>query len=210
MAYRNTITVNIREMGAVKNSCLANTRKAAAPDIPVKYNTAWEAEQNTTLHAGTPPGGVWVPVFFSYYATIRGEYKNWGHVGWYKDGAFYSDGVKFASIADYQAHHSPRYVGWGESLNGVQVVEYVPDPKPAAKKAAAKRLYFAPIGQTVTFYKESGGTFAMKIKDASYNWNVLEDHGNYVVVSSASAGGRCRVYLKYTATGKPIPGRYIK
>lgn len=100
---------------------------------------------------------------------------------------------------------------WNASLNNYldyrRVIADTNNPTPGA---TGKRLYFDPIGQTATFYKEKGGTFAMKIRDKSYNWAVLKDEGNRVLVSSASAGGRCWVYMKYTATGKLIPGRYLK
>ena len=207
MSWKQDRAVIISQMGTTKGGCLRNTRIAASPDIPAKYQTAWEAEQHCILHPGTPPGGVWTPAFFSYYASIGGVYKNWGHVGWHApDGSFYSDGVRYASIDAYMASHAPKYVGWGESLNDVRVVEWVADPAPST----GQRLYFDPIGQTATFYKVSGGTFAMKIKDASYNWRVLENQGNRVRVNSASAGGDCWVYLKYTSSGNAIPGRYVK
>lgn len=125
---KNTVTIIISQMGTTKGNCLGNSRIAASPDIPAKYKTAWEAEQHCILHAGAPPLGVWTPAFFSYYATINGVYKNWGHVGWHSpDGKFYSDGVVYASISAYEAHHAPHYVGWGELLNDVRVVQYVAD-----------------------------------------------------------------------------------
>ena len=123
----------------------------------------------------------------------------------------------------YQALEQNGYDGSGNGLDG-NAIRYrnisksrilgvlrpkVTAPKPAPKPTG-KRLYFSPIGQTATFFRIGGGTFSMKIKNASYNWRVLENLGNKVRVSSASAGGDCWVYLKYSATGKTIPGRYIK
>jgi murein DD-endopeptidase MepM/ murein hydrolase activator NlpD len=82
-------------------------------------------------------------------------------------------------------------------------------PKPAPAPSTGKRIYFTPIGQTATFYKNSGGTFPMKIKDASYNWAVLAEGDRWVEVTSASAGGRGKLYL-IDKNGKTIPGRYVK
>jgi hypothetical protein len=91
----------------------------------------------------------------------------------------------------------------------LKLVEEANKPKPST----GKRLHFDPIGQTATFYPVKGGTFPMKIKDASYNWLVLEDQGHRVKVNSASAGGDCWVYIIYQTganKGKKIPGRYVK
>lgn len=85
-----------------------------------------------------------------------------------------------------------------------------PQPTPPS---SGKRLYFDPIGQTATFYKVSGGTFPMVIKDASYNWSVLEDQGYRVKVNSKSAGGDCWVYIIYQTgaqKGQRIPGRSVR
>lgn len=96
------------------------------------------------------------------------------------------------------------------SFNFLSPADLLFSKQPETKSNTGYRLYFDPIGQVATFYPIKGGTFSMKIKDPSYNWNVLKNEGNRVLVNSASAGGDCWVYLKYTATGNLIPGRYIK
>jgi hypothetical protein len=194
MTYKQVKPFNQDIAGSLAGSCLANTRKGYG--IASKYPNAWAAWLNTQQHTGKPPEGLDVPVFFWY---INGSN---GHIGVrLANGKFWSDGDIYASIAAYEAVKKPDYVGWGESINGVSVLERVAE--------AGQRLYFDPIGQTATFYPVKGGTFAMKIKDASYNWSVLENQGNRVRVNSASAGGDCWVYLKYTNTGSTIPGRYV-
>lgn len=95
-------------------------------------------------------------------------------------------------------------------IAGILRIKTTSPPSTPTPSSTGKRVYFDPIGQVATFYKVSGGTFAMKIKDSSYNWNVIKDEGNRVLVYSASAGGNCWVYMKYTATGNAIPGRYVK
>lgn len=199
MSWKQDKPFNRATAGTTPGSCLANTRKGFG--IASKYPCAWQAWEHTQQHTGDAPMGVDVPVFFEYID------ENNGHIGVrLANGQFWSDGHIYDSIASYEANHVPRYVGWGESVNDVRVIEYVADPAPSS----GQRLYFDPIGQTATFYRVGGGTFAMKIKDASYNWHVIENQGNRVLVNSASAGGDCWVYLKYTNTGNTIPGRYVK
>lgn len=209
MAWKQVRNWNESKGGRVVNSCLANTRKGF--DIAPHYGTAWQAWNGTQKHTARDyPAGVYTPIYFSYTTTIGGKKENYGHIGTrYPDGTFWTDGRKFSSVEEYERQKAPKFVGWGESINGVRVIQWIDEPKPAPA-ATGKRLYFTPIGQTATFYPVRGGTFAMKIKDASYNWNIIENQGNRVKVYSASAGGDCWVYLTYTATGKPIPGRYIK
>lgn len=108
--------------GNVPNFCLANVCKGYS--IPNKYNSAWEAWLNTEQHTDAIPAGLDIPVFFSYTATIDGINKNWGHIGVrLKDGRFWSDGRIFPSIQSYESNHSPRYVGWGESINNITILE---------------------------------------------------------------------------------------
>jgi murein DD-endopeptidase MepM/ murein hydrolase activator NlpD len=104
---------------------------------------------------------------------------------------------------------------WNASINNYFDPEVLVTQaaKPQTASASGRRLYFSPIGQTATFYPVKGGTFPMKIKDSSYNWNVLEDQGYRVKVNSASAGGDCWVYIIYqngADKGKTIPGRTVK
>lgn len=116
------IPFDIAKGGTTANFCLANVCKGYA--IPNRFASAWEAWLNTEQHSDTPPMGLDVPVFFSYTATIDGINKNWGHIGVrLKDGRFWSDGTIYSSIAAYQANHSPRYVGWGESVNERQIIK---------------------------------------------------------------------------------------
>lgn len=107
--------------GKTKNMCLANVR--AGYQIKNILPDAWTAWEQTEQHTDTPPKGVDVPIFFSYIATIDGVRKNWGHIGvQLKNGKFWSDGITYANIAAYTANHSPKYVGWGESVNNETVI----------------------------------------------------------------------------------------
>lgn len=208
--WKQARTVNISQMGKRSGYCLVNTRVGGVPDIPSKYQTAHEAQLHTTLHPGTPPSGVWVPVFFDFYATIDGVYKNWGHVGWYKDGVFYSDGVRYASIAAYEAHHAPRYRGWGETLNGVRIIEWVADPVPAPSVPASGTLHLDKGTITSTFDHNGNKVGSIYARDDTYDYVIRGHNGNRVIVNSASGGGNgVEIALTYLAGGV-IPGRHIK
>jgi hypothetical protein len=167
-----------------------------------KYPNAWSAWQHTQQHFGTPPSGVDVPVFFSYIDAAH------GHIGVrLANGTFWSDGNTYESIADYQKRHTPRYVGWGESINDQRVLEVVASPPPAPSSGQTLHLN---KGTDTTFYRVTGGTFVIHAKDDSYDYHILENRGNEVRVNSASGGGNGWIYLKYSNTGATIPGRYIK
>jgi len=102
--------------GTAPNWCLANVVKGYS--ISNRYGDAWKAWQETEQHTDQPPTGLDVPVFFSYFATIDGQYKNWGHIGVrLSSGKFWSDGKVYNTIKDYTDRYAPKYVGWGESVN---------------------------------------------------------------------------------------------
>ena len=106
----------------IKNLCLGNVQSGFS--IPGKYPTAWQAWLHTQQHTDAIPTGVDVPVFFSYTANIDGVTDNYGHIGVrLADGRFWSDGNVYASIEAYTSTHSPKYVGWGESVNDVAVIK---------------------------------------------------------------------------------------
>lgn len=122
---------------------------------------------------------------------------------------------KTGQVTGPHLHCDARTKGtaWNASLSNYrdprQVVENA--NKPNYPAPGGKRLYFTPTGQTATFYKVKGGTFAMKNINSS--WRVLEDQGYRVRVNSASAGGDCWVYMIWQTgaqKGQKIPGRYIK
>lgn len=118
---------NQSQGGTTPNLCLANVTRGYG--IPNKYASAWEAWEHTQQHAGDAPAGLDVPVYFSYTATIDGINKNWGHIGVrLANGQFWSDGKVYASIQAYTASHSPKYAGWGESVNDVKVIQESEEP----------------------------------------------------------------------------------
>lgn len=111
--------------GTTPNMCLANV--TAGYGIPNKYGSAWEAWENTQQHPdNNVPTGLDVPLYYSYTATIDGVTQNYGHINVrLANGTVWSDGNIYANIAAYEANHTPKFVGWGESVNGIAVIKQV-------------------------------------------------------------------------------------
>ncbi len=122
MGYQQIKPFNQAQAGTRPNWCLDNVTKGYG--IKNYYDSAWEAWKHTEQHSGDAPMGLDVPVYFSYSATIDGEYRNWGHIGVrLANGKFWSDGKIYNSVSEYTTSHSPKYVGWGESVNNVKVIK---------------------------------------------------------------------------------------
>jgi len=108
--------------GTTPNLCLANV--CLGYGIPNKYGSAWEAAEHTQQHTDPVPAGLDVPLYYSYTATIDGVTANYGHINVrLANGTVWSDGNIYASIDAYLANHTPKYVGWGESINDVKIIE---------------------------------------------------------------------------------------
>lgn len=190
--YKQLRAFNQSLAGKVKGSCLANTRKGFS--ILAKYPSAWSAWMHTPQHTGTPPSGVEVPVFFSY----KGEDN--GHVGvQLSNGKFWSDGNIYDSIAAYEANHSPRYVGWSESIDGVQVLQYYVLPQifhytnyvPA--NAVGRRVYLSARCKTWRVYKPGTRTHVGTLLPAangglSYIVRGIDTLPNRVLIQSGTFG----------------------
>lgn len=121
--YQQIRGFNQNAAGKVVGLCLANVRQGYG--IPAKYADAWQAWENTDQHTGTPPSGVAVPLFYSWDGPSNGHVN----VG-LGNGQVWSDGVVYASIADFEATHTPKYVGWSTSIDGDAVVQAAPAPAP--------------------------------------------------------------------------------
>jgi hypothetical protein len=108
---------------------------------PVKYASAWDAWQATTLKhsvAENIPDNVAVVVWFSHWGSYGQplRYDNWGHVvSWVPGRGYLSSpgrGVGqqwFATIGEVERFFNAGYVGWSEDINGLQVASFsdVPD-----------------------------------------------------------------------------------
>lgn len=153
MNYQQVKSFNQNLAGKVVGDCLANSRKGFG--VAAKYPDAWDAWENTDHQTSALPVGVAVPAFFSYDGPTN------GHVGVsLGNGQFWSDGVVYASIAAFEATHTPRYVGWSTSIDGVQVVKPVTTP--------------VPLAHTITL-PASSGLWHLYKPGGPYNPNVPSD-----------------------------------
>ncbi len=116
------VPFDVNKAGTTPNMCLDNVRRGYG--IPAKYGSAWEAWLHTQQHPDRNiPMGLAVPLYYSYTATIDGVTDNFGHINTLlPDGRVWSDGKYYANLDAYLANHTPKYVGWGESVNDVKVI----------------------------------------------------------------------------------------
>lgn len=130
MPWKQTRHFDTSKGGTVKYMCLSNSRKGY--EIAARYETASIAWRNTVQHTGAIPAGLAVPVFWDWYGTLEGKYDNYGHVAVrLPDGRIWTDGRYYSSVDELNRLYlsgKGKYLGWGETLNGVRVVEYVADP----------------------------------------------------------------------------------
>lgn len=133
--WKQVRNFNLSKMGTKPGYCLQNVRLAF--DIPPKYadaKEAMEANRNAgTLHdISTLPDTLAVPVFVDTPSVNE-------HIEVSDNKTFYSDGKKLDNPM------SQKFFGWGETLNGVRIVEWIddpvpvpPDPEPEPKEESIK------------------------------------------------------------------------
>lgn len=108
---------DLNRMGNTPGWCLQNTREGFGIATGHFGSARLDMESqiaNGTLHAGTPPSDISVPI---YYDNSIPE----GHVCVWDHGRVYSDKVQYANINAVDS----GYAGWGELCDGTRVVEKV-------------------------------------------------------------------------------------
>lgn len=118
MGWRQVKPFNQSAAGTKSGYCLQNVRLGYG--IAAKYPNAIGAWNATQQHRDRNiPAGVDVPLFYSY--------KEDGHVNVrLADGRVWSDGNIYSSLSAYESTHpAVKYLGWGESINDVRIIEYV-------------------------------------------------------------------------------------
>ncbi len=130
MAWKQVKAFDINKMGKRSGYCLANVRQGYG--IAPKFADAkadMEANKAAgTLHdISTLPQDVAVPV----YIDVSSPYE---HIMVADHGTFYSDGKKLTSLG------SLKVFGWGETVNGVRVVEQVADPVKKSNEEIAEEV----------------------------------------------------------------------
>jgi hypothetical protein len=115
--YEQIESFNQSKAGKVAGMCEQNVRLGYGITV-AKYKDAWANWEATDQHTEAIPTGVDAPCFFSYNGPSN------GHIGVHLAiGKFWSDGVIYDSIAAFNENHTPIYVGWSTSVDGVKVIE---------------------------------------------------------------------------------------
>ncbi len=130
--WRQVRGFNTAIAGTTKYLCLANVRKGYG--IAAKHAYALLDWQNNIQHKDRNfPAGVAVPVYFNWTGTVSGVRKNYGHIAVrLPDGRVWTDGRHYGNVdimmSAYLSSGGPSYLGWGELVNNVRVVEYLNTP----------------------------------------------------------------------------------
>lgn len=208
MGYRQIKGFNQARAGKIMGYCLQNVRLGY--DIGAKYKNAITAWQHTQQHTDRDiPAGVDVPLFYTY--------KTDGHINVrLADGRVWSDGTIYKDLAAYEAHATAAtYLGWGESVNDVRVIEFTPDPAPAPSPifslpAVNQVIQLLPVDTRTTFKAGTAQVVGqIKVVDDSYLYTVRGHdpvYKNRVLINSASAGGNGVSLALYYLSGTRIPG----
>lgn len=152
MAWQQKEQFILARMGKTPGMCLKNVRIAFDPEIPPLYYDAKEAmlanKNAGTLHdISTLPDNVAVPVFVDTSSVYE-------HVEVADHGVFYSDGKKLVNP------YTQKFFGWGETLNDVRIVEFVPDPAPEPPAPEP-----TPEPEKVWYTYKPGDTFGQVLKN---------------------------------------------
>lgn len=175
MGWKQVRTFAPSKMGTKEGWCLYNCRIAFTPEVPPKYadaKAAMLANKNAgTLHPiGTHPTNCAVPVF----ADTPSAYE---HVMIWDGEKLYSDG-KVVNPNGF------TWFGWGETLNDVQIVEYVEEPQPAPTPAPEPEFKVGDIvvpTRLVDYY----GTPLVQYDDT---YTITEINGDRAVLSAPRDG----------------------
>lgn len=162
MAWEQERAFNLSKMGTRVNYCLQNVRLAY--DIPPKYadaKAAMIANRNAgTLHdISTVPTNCAVPVF----TDTSSPYE---HIMVCDHGTYYSDGKRLSSV------NGLKFFGWGETLNGVRIVKWVEDPKPAP--APAKKSNEEIADEVIAGKWGNGQERKDRLAAAGYDWGAVQ------------------------------------
>lgn len=123
MTYKQLKQFNQATAGTTHGMCLQNVRLGF--QIPPRYNSAWEAWAGTEQHPDRNiPTGVDVPLFYDFTDSAGNRY---GHINVrLANGQVWNDGRVFPDLPSFEKFWSNvKYVGWGESVNKVKVIEGV-------------------------------------------------------------------------------------
>lgn len=199
--WRQTRDFDPAKAGQTKGWCLQNVRLGYG--IPPKYTNAIGAWNNTQQHKNKSiPLGVEVPLYYTYRTD--------GHINVrLSDGRIWNDGEYYAHLDHYlSTHSSVGYLGWGESVNNVRVIEELPDPV----------LNMPPIGSTIQLLPiDTRSTFKAGTTIKAGTLNVTNNtfyyvvrgydpkYPNRVLINSSTAGGNSVALALYFTNGAIVP-----
>ena len=106
---------DIANMGSELGMCLQNTRLGfgiTTPTFPTARADMNSQIANGTLHSGTPPVDISVPIYYNNNLDA-------GHIAVWDRGVVYSDKRLYGSIDAVDG----GYTGWGELCDGARVVQ---------------------------------------------------------------------------------------
>lgn len=153
MSYKQVRAFDPKKAGSKVGYCLQNVRLGFG--IAAKYANAITAWNNAQGHKDRNiPTGIDVPLFYSF--------KSDGHVNVrLANGKVWSDGNLYANLQDYTSKHpAVSYLGWGEILNGVRVIQAVAAPvvkkTPILVKTGTWNVRTAPDGRVTGSYVTGG------------------------------------------------------
>lgn len=172
MAYRQLVNFSPSKMGKKKGWCLQNCRLGfgvAAKHASAKADMEANRSAGTLHDIATLPVNVAVPV----YIDSMSKYE---HVIVADHGVYYSDGYRLSSLSGLKSF------GWGEMIEGVRVVEAVPDATVIADNSVlGARGYLrkgdnaVSVGKICDFYAKWFWGYFCKSYRAAY----AQLHGNY-------------------------------
>ena len=114
--WQQVLDFVLANMGTTQGLCLQNTRLGFGIQTGTFPTARADMESqiaNGTLHAGTPPADIAVPIYYSNFEIVQA-----GHVAVWDHGTVYSDGAYYPSIEAVTSN----YTGWGELCDGTRVV----------------------------------------------------------------------------------------
>lgn len=121
MTWKQVKPFNPSKGGTKSGYCLQNVRLGFG--VAPLYDDAWTAWNNTEQHPNRiTPENVDVPLYYDYTDSDGNRY---GHINVrLADGRVWNDGRLHPSLPAFEkTWANVKYVGWGESVNGVRVIE---------------------------------------------------------------------------------------
>nr|DAK50495.1 MAG TPA: hypothetical protein [Caudoviricetes sp.] len=178
--YQQKVTPNLNQ-AAYSGGCLNYVDNCVNP--PNRQPTAqcsYElAKSQGHIHLGTPPQGVWVPIYFT---IDNGRWAGYGHIAWYyryasgreeiHDSEFHcgNRSAPYSSIQDLLLYMGWQmsYLGWSESVDGLRIVSKVEEVKPQPKTNKKGEYMFIVVTEKNKYVITADGYYTWIAEEAIY------------------------------------------